>query len=229
MDPDKRELNVVELRQYTLHPGRRDELITLFEREFVETQAAAGMPVLGTFTDMDAPDRFVWLRGFADMASRADSLAAFYGGPVWKAHRDAANATMLDSDDVLLLRPAPGWDWPAQRLNPRAGSDAVVLALIVPCTDMPPVAAHQLPRQAVAALGQLDAPALAALVTEPSPNNYPRLPVREGESVLAVMAALLGPSAEARSTRCREALLDSLPAGSAVLRLAPTPRSCFPT
>ena len=228
-DPQAHELQVVDLRQYTLHPGRRDELIRLFEREFVETQAAVGMPVLGTFTDLDDPDRFVWLRGFADMASRAESLAAFYGGPVWKAHRDAANATMLDSDDVLLLRPAPGWAWPAQRSNPRAGPDAVVLALIVPCTDMPPLAAQQLLRQAVAALGQLDAPALAALVTEPSPNNFPRLPVREGEPVLAVMAALRGPSAEARSTHCREALLDSLPAGSAVLRLAPTPRSCFPT
>ena len=28
-------LSVLELRQYTLHPGRRDELIALFEREFV--------------------------------------------------------------------------------------------------------------------------------------------------------------------------------------------------
>ena len=32
-------------------------------------------------------------------------LTAFYGGPVWAEHGPAANATMLDSDDVLLLRP----------------------------------------------------------------------------------------------------------------------------
>ena len=32
---------VLELRQYTLHPGRRDELVALFEREFVEPQEAA--------------------------------------------------------------------------------------------------------------------------------------------------------------------------------------------
>src|SRR5471030_2209436 len=98
-------LAVLELRQYTLHPGHRDELIALFEREFVETQEAVGSHVLGTFRDLDAPDRFVWLRGFADMAARADALGAFYGGPAWQRHRDAANATMVDSDDVLLLRP----------------------------------------------------------------------------------------------------------------------------
>jgi hypothetical protein len=97
---------IVELRQYTLHPGKRDELIDLFEAEFVETQESAGMRVIGTFRDLDDPDRFVWLRGFPTMESRADSLAAFYGGPVWHRHRDAANATMIDSDDVLLLRPA---------------------------------------------------------------------------------------------------------------------------
>ena len=96
---------VVELRQYTLHPGRRDDLVELFEREFVETQEACGMRLFGQFRDLDDTDRFVWLRGFAGMDARAAALGAFYGGPVWKAHRDAANATMIDSDDVLLLRP----------------------------------------------------------------------------------------------------------------------------
>ena len=40
------------------------------------------------------------------MPSRAQALQDFYGGPVWKAHRETANATMIDSDNVLLLRPA---------------------------------------------------------------------------------------------------------------------------
>jgi hypothetical protein len=65
---------VVELRQYTLHPGRRDVLIDLFDREFVETQEAAGMAVLGQFRDLDDSDRFVWLRGFDDMRRRAPAF-----------------------------------------------------------------------------------------------------------------------------------------------------------
>ena len=58
--------------------------------------------MIATFVDLDDPDRFVWLRGFVDMATRAAALGAFYGGPIWKAHRDAANATIVDSDNVLL-------------------------------------------------------------------------------------------------------------------------------
>src|SRR5947209_12081023 len=97
---------IVELRQYTLHPGKRDVLIDLFDGEFIEPQEAIRIKVIGQFRDVDDPDRFVWLRGFRDMASRAKALEDFYGGPVWKAHREAANATMVDSDNVLLLRPA---------------------------------------------------------------------------------------------------------------------------
>lgn len=61
------------------------------------------------FRNADDPDAFVWLHGLRDMASRARGLQAFYGGPVWAAHRNAANATMIDSDNVLLLL-RPAWE-----------------------------------------------------------------------------------------------------------------------
>ncbi len=96
---------VIELRRYDLRPGARETLIELFEREFVETQEAGGIRVLGTFRDADDPTCFVWLRGFLDMPSRLEALRAFYEGPVWARHKDAANATMISSDNVLLLRP----------------------------------------------------------------------------------------------------------------------------
>jgi hypothetical protein len=65
---------VVELRQYTLHPGKRDVLIDLFEREFIESQEVVGMYVIGQFRDLDNPNRFVWLRGFPNMSERAEGL-----------------------------------------------------------------------------------------------------------------------------------------------------------
>jgi hypothetical protein len=71
---------IVELRQYTLHPGKRDVLIDLFEREFIETQEAVGIEVIGQFRNVDDRDRFVWLRGFRDMASRAKALQDFMAG-----------------------------------------------------------------------------------------------------------------------------------------------------
>ena len=43
----------------------------IVHREFVESQENCGMTVIGQFRDLDDPDRFVWLRGFPDMAQRA--------------------------------------------------------------------------------------------------------------------------------------------------------------
>src|SRR2546430_15188513 len=90
---------ILELRQYTLHPGARDTLIRLFDRELVETQEELGMRIVGQFRDLDEPDRFVWLRGFSDMVSRAEGLAAFYGGPGWKGHAPEAHAPIGGSHD----------------------------------------------------------------------------------------------------------------------------------
>jgi hypothetical protein len=186
LDPSQ----VLELRQYTLHPGKRDTLVELFDRCFIESQEELGMRVLGQFRDMDAPDRFVWLRGFADLPSRAAPLEAFYTGPVWNQHREAANATMIDSDDVLLLRPV---DAGAGFVVPRgrrasgaqassAGSSAFVLATIYllrsPVDDafVRWFDAHVSP-----VMAQTGAPPLARFRTEHGKNDFPRLPVREGE------------------------------------------------
>src|SRR5260370_40242156 len=105
---------IFEVGQYLLHPGQGETLIELLDRELVESQEAVGMWVVGQFRDVDRPDHFVWVRGFRDMTARPQALAEFYGGPVRKEHRDAANATMVDAEDALLLRPAlPGSGIPA--------------------------------------------------------------------------------------------------------------------
>jgi hypothetical protein len=183
---------IVELRQYTLHPGRRDDLIELFDREFVETQEAVGIQVIGQFRIHDDPDQFVWLRGFNDMSARAQSLAAFYGGPIWKAHRDAANATMIDSDNVLLLRlahPTSGFSLPHEnrpslRPNSNTARDGFLTATIY-YFDAPVnsnfISYFENTMQPV--LLEARASVLAYFVTEDSPNTFPALPVREGENV----------------------------------------------
>src|SRR2546430_751810 len=96
---------IVELRQYTLYPGKRDVLIDLFDREFVESQEALGMKVIGQFRDLDNPNRFVWLRGFRDMPSRAQALTDFYGGPGRERQPQRAQATTVSSANMLLLPP----------------------------------------------------------------------------------------------------------------------------
>ncbi len=69
---------VVELRRYAMQPGRRDDLMTLFEREFIESQEACGMVPVGQYRDLDDAESFVWFREFADMSGRREALSAFY-------------------------------------------------------------------------------------------------------------------------------------------------------
>src|ERR1700722_10818259 len=122
---------VIELRQYTLRPGTRDAFVALFDAELAEPQEAAGMRVLGQFRDLDRPDLFVWLRDFPDMEVRRRALHRFYDGPVWAAHRDAANGMMLDSDDVLLLEPAETSSFPDAGAG-AAPADGVVTVRVDP-------------------------------------------------------------------------------------------------
>jgi hypothetical protein len=144
---------VLELRRYTLHPGRRDELIELFEREFVDTQEAVGAHLFGLFRVPASQDEFWWLRGFRSMTARKEALEAFYFGPAWKEHREAANETMIDSDDVLLLRPVL-----RGLASPPPGSELYL---------------------SVGPPGSAPSSAFAVFETEPSPNNFPQLPVRD--------------------------------------------------
>lgn len=191
---------VIELRQYLLHPGRRDDLITLFEREFIEPQQAVGLQVLGIFRNAEREDHFVWLRGFAGMAERAQGLAAFYGGPVWQRRRDAANATMIDSDDVLLLRPLSPWPEPGE-----GGGEWLATVLL-------------LKRAPDAALRDtLRTSGRRWLETEPAPNNFPPLPVREGVQALVALTRA--------APELPPALLALLAEAPLTLRLRPTARS----
>jgi hypothetical protein len=205
---------IVELRQYTLLPGRRDVLIDLFDAQLVEPQEQVGMQVIGQFRDLDDPDRFVWLRGFPDMAQRARSLAAFYGGPVWKAHREAANATMIDSDDVLLLRPArPHSGFVLGR--ERNGGGGFVLACVLPeAPDVVPVFEETIAPSLRANAGVV----LGYFESDASENTFPSLPVREGERVFVWFAGFA-------DLDCLERAASRYADGAQVLRLAPTSRS----
>src|SRR6266481_4770439 len=233
--------SVVELRQYTLHGGTREQLIQLFEDEFIESQEALGIRVIGPFRDLEDPNRFVWLRGFPDMNERSRMLSAFYDGPIWRAHRDAANATMIDSDNVLLLRPSHGRSANSGKANglDRGSSprDALVVANI-----------HYVDGTAIEnftrffkttmtpALTITGAHVIAAFVTEAATNTFPRLPVRQCETVLVWLAAfrdarhfeehvaVLRDSPDWRKHAPQD-VLRQFSRKPEVLRLAPTPRS----
>ena len=184
----------MELRQYALHPDKRDRLVDLFEREFIETQEAVGISVIGHFRDLADPNRFVWLRGFPSIPARRKSLEAFYLGAHWKAHRNAANATIIDNDNVLLLHPVRPDSGFAHDERTRPAIGAVPRAELMVATvyyfDAPVDSAFvDLFEQRVKPeLTAANANVVAQLATEYSANTFPALPVREGQHVFAWFA-----------------------------------------
>ena len=229
---------VFELRQYTLYGGKRDTLIGLFEKNFIESQEAVDANIIGTFRDLDDPDRFVWIRGFRDMQTRGQALDSFYGSsPAWLAHKKEANTTMVDSDNVLLLRPASSQSQFVSSA-PHGSADAAIYGVTIyylagvdetQFTDFFDSAI--LPH-----LHALGVQPVAVLTTDEVPNNYPRLPIRDKDRVFLWMARF--PSEQAYTSfseqmrqwsgwrdKAPEAVLPAVMRKPEQLRLKPTTRS----
>ena len=152
------------------------------------------MKIVGQFRDLDDPESFCLAERLFSryVVQRAQALQEFYGGPVWKTHRELANTTMIDSDNVLLLRPVAGHEvFPFSPEEPPPGRDKAIGQRTVRCQ---PVTISDAPvgkefteffdRLLRPSLVSAGASIVACLVTEKlTPNNFPALPVRDGENV----------------------------------------------
>jgi len=234
---------VLELRQYKIVPGKRDAMIDLFEREFVESQEELGMRLVGQFRDRDDPSRFTWIRAFPSMEARGKALNDFYFGPVWKAHRGEANPLLDDNDDVLLLRPAwPGSGFgPAQGQRPAPGAPVrpagMVVATIEYLWKQPGEGYAAYFRDTLApAYRAAGLPVIATYMPETEPNNFPRLYVRQSERLLVWFTRVADPAAYQAAQRklratavwrrsLRPNLANYRERTPQVLMLSPTPRS----
>lgn len=224
---------VFELRRYTLKPGAREALIAVFDTHLVETQEAVGMSVVCQFRDPAAPDQFVWFRGFPDQEARSRALPAFYGGPVWAEHGPAANETMLEWHDVLMLKPAApgsGFRLPGlERLPPGTANLEDGHPHLVSIHHLAPDAADEaaaLAAQAITeAVRSTGGEVVASLISDRSANGFARLPVREGECVVVTLVRPAVPQA----IPALEAALRAVPSGGGrapdIARLIPTARS----
>jgi hypothetical protein len=232
---------IVELRQYLLRRDRRDKLIDLFDREFVESQEALGIRVIGQFRDIDRVNHFVWLRGFSDHERRRDALTSFYGGPVWQEHGAAAAATMIDSGDVHQLK-AIGE--PEERLSMRSASDrdvggdrgSIVIIVVHRRSDSAVDHARLFREHVIPTVEMAGLRTLGVYTTDPAENLFPALPIRPS-NVLVWIGGGSGPdaleSAAQQATLARDELARYAASGGFaevlldVFRLEPTDRSCL--
>jgi hypothetical protein len=125
------------------------------------------------------------------MTARYESLTAFYDGPVWARHRDIANATMIDSDNVMLLRAVSNDDaLPAHRPNQRdkrkpAGFIVVVVEHVERINEE---TIGHFTSDAIPVLHQSGCRTLGVYATEPARNTFARLPVRTDRAIVWIGA-----------------------------------------
>jgi hypothetical protein len=178
-------------------------LAQLFDRYFLDELAATGMHAPGLFADLADPDRLVWLRGFTDMTARHQALSDFYlTGQVWREHAAAANATMIDSDDVLLLRPVhlgDGYPRPDADALATDGLESDLVVDVLPLDRLIESggSTDDLAARVVTAAQAERGDVLLVAVTHPEPNDFPGLPVRD-DRVAVWLVRYPGDDARAR-------------------------------
>ena len=174
---------VIELRRYAIKEGERDSFARCFDSYFLEAFQQLGAIAYGQFFERRNSSWFTWLRGFTTVEARATVSAAFYYGPLWKEHAATMNQRMLDSANVLLLRPLrpergivclPAVDPVAEG----DGAQGVVVAQIFPVKAS---GVEDFAQQAEATFARYRAAGAreaGVLVTLDVPNNFPKLPFR---------------------------------------------------
>jgi NIPSNAP len=102
-------MSVIEVRIYTIHQGKRDEFVKLYDEVLLPAQREFGLDVLGQFVSVDDDQTFVWLRRFDSEEERRRKWDEFYGSDLWKNELGPrANPLMKDSSNVIAVEPTPG-------------------------------------------------------------------------------------------------------------------------
>lgn len=73
----------LELRQYRIFPGRRDEWVTFMEEIIIPGQTAVGINIMGSFVGQEEEDLYVWIRRF-ESDEQCDAFnKAYYETDEW--------------------------------------------------------------------------------------------------------------------------------------------------
>jgi hypothetical protein len=174
---------VVELRRYTVRQGEREHFAQYFESFFPEAFEQLGAIVAASFFERHDPTGFTWIRGFHSIDARAVVNSAFYYGPVWNEHKQTINELLIDSDNVLLLRPlAPERGVtilpPVDPVTEGDGAGGIVVAQIFALLAGSIDSFAGIAETVFVRYRAAGAREAGVLVTLDVPNNFPQLPVR---------------------------------------------------
>jgi len=93
-----------ELRQYWCKPGKRDEWARYMDETIIPYQVSKGMVVVGSFTDEEDADHYVWIRRFEDEAERERLYKAVYETEAWEKDMMPHVTEMLERERSVISR-----------------------------------------------------------------------------------------------------------------------------
>jgi NIPSNAP len=232
-----KDFQVIEFRRYTIKQGEREHFAEYFESYFPEAFQQMGAIAFGQFFERRNPVMFTWMRGFKNTDARAIINAGFYYGPLWREHSSTMNKLMVDSDNVLLLRPlSPERGIPAlpsvDPVTERQGAQGVVVAQIFAVKANSVEVFAQQAEITFADYRAAGAREAGILVMLDAPNNFPQLAVRTDGPYLVWLGIVKdNQTLDTRFAPVAERSLQTL-AATGLLRSAPelvildpTPRS----
>ena len=95
-----------EIRRETARPGRGPDLARWMLEQVIPLHEAGGMTVVGSFTDMDDEDAFVWIRAFRDDDERRTVVERVHQDPAFES-AVATRVPDLLAGDAVTVRLAP--------------------------------------------------------------------------------------------------------------------------
>jgi len=98
---------LIELREYTVRPGKMEEWVKMMEEEIIPLQIQNGIAVLGSFVCEDNDGIYVWMRRFEDEADRAAKYAAVYENEHWKTNLLPKVQDLVDREKHRITRLVP--------------------------------------------------------------------------------------------------------------------------
>jgi hypothetical protein len=100
---------VIEVRIYTIHQGKREEFVKLYDEVLLPAQRQFGLEVLGQFISLDDDQTFIWLRRFDSQQERQRKWKGFGGSDLWRNQLGPrANPLLQDTSNVHTVQPTPG-------------------------------------------------------------------------------------------------------------------------
>jgi len=101
---------IIEIRRYTLKPGKREEFITFFEAVNRPALRDAGMLVFGPMRDEENSDVVHWMRAFESHEQREAIKNAFYDGPVWAKEVEPIVMPMIERFEASVVSTTDGFE-----------------------------------------------------------------------------------------------------------------------